>query len=193
MYIDETDLEIIRRWLNDNEELAYIIPNGRGNWIAKEKVDRLLDKKRYALWHILGGDLPLMQEDGSSIPIMDPWKGWHHDMSTDETTPYFGPGSPQVIMLGVNIKDYDLDDNKKRFDALGMSFFEWIGDHYKIIGRPASKVTQLLWKKIQHFVGKNSIKIPRTDDVKSKPEIYAFPGAMQLIKNGMPRLKNPSM
>src|SRR3990172_9120281 len=110
MYIDETDLEIIRRWLNDNEELAYIIPNGRGNWIAKEKVDRLSDKTRYALWNIPAGDLPLIQEDGSSIPIIDPWKGWHRDMSTG-TTPFFGASCPQVIVLTVNIKDFDLDDN----------------------------------------------------------------------------------
>ena len=39
MYLEKEDVEILNTWLNENEEIAFLVSNGSGKWIAKKQLD----------------------------------------------------------------------------------------------------------------------------------------------------------
>jgi hypothetical protein len=97
IYADSIDFEEILGWLNASEELAFIVPNGPGRWIAVPTTEAI-QKSRICLWHIPSGPLPLLHPHPSKKidPISDPWAGWE-ELRVGADNPYFGAGHPGII------------------------------------------------------------------------------------------------
>lgn len=72
-----------------------------------------------------------------------------------------------------------------------MSSFEWIGNHYKLIGNAADPLTEKFWSRLRRMVKKIGKQIPRGNKEGGKNEIFALPQAYQEIKNGKPCAINP--
>lgn len=196
LYLEANDVNLLNNWLNDNEEIAFLVANGTGKWIAKMRHNILADNGtqtlgikgtdflvpnfiEYNLWHIPSGQLPLLGDSTPDSFIDDPWIGWTEiRQGANRNKPYFGVGHTGIISLNIRLAD------KK--DAIPMSDFQWIGNHYKMIGYGADKSTELFWNKLRRMLKKTTTQIPRCNDLERKREIFTFPSAHIEIINGRP-------
>jgi len=148
-----------------------------------------MEGERVCLWHVPGRPLPLLHPPpGNTIDsISDPWSGWTElRAGADSTCPYFGAGHPAVIWLNQRPK------SKQAPDGIGLSSFEWIGNHYSLIGSPAPEATEKFWQRLRRWVKKSAIMIPRVGAVDGPhPEIWAFPSALAAFRSGRGRDANP--
>ena len=203
LYLLRKDIMTINNWLNEEIEIAFLISDGKKKWKAVEKHNILEDLNKdltakdlrmveYYLWHIPSGPLPYLDlnknnvgsnDDNCDGIIPNPWLGWTEIRSgVNDLVPYFGAGHPGVIKLEIKITDSG---------EIPMSGFEWIGNHYKIIGNGADKSTEKFWNKLKRFIKKESQQIPRANRPESKKEIYAFNSAHLEIIEGRPCSPNP--
>jgi len=82
-------------WLNTSEELAFIVTDGPGRWIAVPTI-QAIENPRICLWHVPSGPLPLLHPQPSQAigSISDPWAGWEElRAGADSSNPYFGAGT----------------------------------------------------------------------------------------------------
>ncbi len=187
MYLEPEDADILLSWLNDDEHIAFIKSNGPKKWIAVKTLDKL--KTRNTLWHIPYSNLPLQkpypEEPGI---IFNPWNGWEEMHENKSKVPYFGTGCPGIIELDVLIDRFYIDEDRKPVDVILKSSFGWIGNYFRIIGRPALKETEIWWKRMRQRINKISKKITIHYDNKGggykQLDIYAFPAAAKAIENG---------
>lgn len=203
MYILKNDLEFLNDWLNQEEEIAFLVSNGFKKWIAVKEFNLWEDLQRdeikygeqtfpipilyqqYLLWHVKGGALPLLKPLDGSVKLLhnkpdntidNPWLGWTElRTGADPFQPYFGAGCPAIINLELNLNSGI---------QIPISHFSWIGNHYKIIGTAAEKTTEIFWKRLRKVISKISTKIPPENNKDYKPEIYALPNAFKAIQNG---------
>jgi len=184
MYATTEDFEEIRHFLNSEDAVAYLVSYGPKQWVAVNEIESW-PSSRVALWHIPSGPLPLLADEpgGEAKEIADPWSAWtERRTGADPTTPYFGPGHPGVIWLNI----------RKGSSNIGLSSFEWIGNHYRIIGAPAKPETEKWWRRLGRRMRRNAIRIPRRGPVDgSKAEIWAHPAALAAIREGVERDPNP--
>lgn len=189
IYADEEDFRIVQDYLNQNEEIAFIVPDGKRlfqpRWRAIRPLLRL-QGTRICLWHVPSGPLSLVHQNPAKPDdvISDPWKGWVGlpDRGHD-ACPFFGAGHPGVIWLNHRPVGHQASGN------IGLSSFEWIGNRYAIVGNPACGATEKFWQRLRHWVKERAIKIPRLDGM--EPEIWALPSAMKEFRNGRGRDHNP--
>lgn len=202
LYMTNKDVEFLNDWLNQEEEIAFLVSNGPSKWIARKTHDIFADIKtqkdngqlngtylHYALWHVPSGPLPLFgtgtsgkirfkKEDNDEENIGDPWRGWTEIRAgADSTVPYFGAGHPGILFLTVYLRDTG---------EIPISHFQWIGNHYKIIGTEADKSTEKFWSKLRRMAKKVGKHIPRENRPEGKNEIYALPDALKEIQLGRP-------
>lgn len=212
MYLLNKDIDFLNDWLNQEEEIAFLVSNGHRKWIAQKehkiKADigtqifgdghdfAIPNYAEYNLWHIPSGKLPLLDSNRDGVKlklgkqdwdengkIENPWLGWTEIRTgANSRIPYFGAGHPGVIHLEINLPH----DQEIR-----MSNFGWIGNHYKIIGNGANELTVKFWSKLKRMAKKVAIQIPRSNDPLGKKEVFAFPTAYEEIKNGRPCSLNP--
>jgi hypothetical protein len=189
LYIDADDLTQLVAWLNNEEVIAFIVPDGPKRWRAVRELDGLPADGRIALWHAASGPLPLVRSmvlhtllvpDGK---IRDPFRGWREQRTgADPTCPYFGAGHPGVYWFDVHTR------SRHRGDGMGLSAFEWIGDRYKCIGHGASAVTRQWWNRLGRYIRRQAVRIPRKGAVDGPgPEIWAMPSALGRILEGCAR------
>ena len=105
MYLLDKDVEFLNDWLNQEEEIAFLVSNGHKRWIAKKEHNVSADigtqligdgyalgmpnYVEYYLWHIPSGQLPLLGDSGGTATlkltrehwekdgkVIDPWSGW---------------------------------------------------------------------------------------------------------------------
>ena len=184
MYLSESDLPSLQSHLNASEEIAFIVPNGTGKWIAVSSLESLVNG-RYCLWHIPSGPLPLDRGPNEKPgEITNPFAGWVEARTgADTSQPYFGAGHPGVFWLGVYTKQTDRMSGEA---LVGLSSFGWIGNHYRIIGSAAKPETEKFWKALGRWVKKHAVKIPRGGPQQATPtEIWAFSGAQVMFENGV--------
>jgi len=180
MYLAADDAAPLSAMLNADQEIAFIVADGPKRWKAIVGLSTL-PVGRIGIWHVPSGPLPLLapgrKDDGQ---VRNPFSGWNElRTGADPTTPYFGPGHPGVIWLNLRLHP------KERNSACGMSSFEWIGNHYRPIGNPATKATELWWSSMRRRIQRIAEKVPRqTLSSTSRPEIFAFPAALLLLKAG---------
>lgn len=206
MYLMKEDIACLNDWLNQENEIAFLISNGQNKWIAKERHNIISDlgtqniEHEYSsvipnfvefnLWHVPSGSLPLLESEltettnsSDNGKILDPWTGWTEKRTgANSRIPYFGAGHPGIIHLEIKISENE---------EIPMSCFGWIGNYYKIIGNAADPTTEQFWNKLKRMIKKTGILIPRANDTKRKNEIYAFPNAYREIKNGKKCSLNP--
>ena len=212
MYLMKPDIEFLNDWLNQEEEIAFLLSNGDKKWIAKKQHFILPDigtQKfgegydfnipnfvEYNLWHIPSGPLPFLGENKSvklifkkedwkdEAYIPNPWFGWTElRTGANERIPYFGAGHPGIIHLEIKLNDDD--------GGIPMSGFGWIGNHYKIIGNAAEETTEKFWNRLKKMAKKVGKQIPRGNNTNCRNEIFAFPAAYAEIQNGRPCADNP--
>lgn len=189
MYLNSDDKAFLIDWLNQENNIAEIVLNEDKRWIATDNITISLNK-RYCFWHNQSGPLPLLRSNKNLFGkkkkdglIKNPYDGWTEERTgANPLLPYFGAGHPGIFWLNFSEKK----------ESITLSSFEWIGNHYSIIGSKAPEVTMKWWQRLRHFVMKNSIKIPRSGEIDGDhKEIWAFSGAIQDIKDGIMRNSNP--
>jgi hypothetical protein len=188
MYLLNDDVSLLVDRLDNDAGLAWLAPNGPGRWIATAHHPPLVP--RMGLWHAPSGPLPLHAADaGESDWIHDPWSGWQERrVGRDPSTPYFGAGHPGVYWLNLRTDP----DRPRKTAEIGLSSFEWIGNHYRPIGKSADPSTQRHWRALSRWLGRVAVKIPRAGDADGPgPEIFAFPGALAAVEAGTSREANP--
>jgi hypothetical protein len=186
MYADRTDIQRVLALLNSDNEVAFIVKDGPKRWKAARTLDQFEDT-RYCIWVRSGGSLPLMRSDGTEGDLIEnPWDGWTENRTgADSADPWFGPGHPAVVWLNVRTKG-------KGTSGIGLSSFEWIGNHYRIIGSPAPEAVEKWWQRLRRSIKKIGKRIPRDGPIDgSEPEIWALPSARNAIEQGAPRDMNP--
>lgn len=162
----------------------------RQRWKAVRTVDALQDGE-HNLWHIPAGPLPLIEMDSEPRsligpegpeypPIPDPWGGWIGP-------PGFGAGCHPWIRLELwtRHRPYTQEERStlhelnylwsNQYNIIAVSGFQWTGSHF----RNAPPQTQRWWNRIKAWVDRNAIKL------RSEPGFWAFPSALQKLKNGM--------
>lgn len=183
IYADEIDCKEVLSFLNQSDEIAFIVSAGYGKWIAIKNIETLKPGKN-CLWHVPSGSLPLFRgaREPSAI-VENPFDGWTEvKAGADSSRPYFGPGHPGIIWL--NVRGTELNA-LSGLTTIGLSSFEWIGNHYKSIGSEAKPETEKFWKSLGRWVKKNSVKVPRGGfQQNSPPEIWALNSAALQLKNG---------
>jgi hypothetical protein len=186
-YIDEVDAALLCEHLNSDPEIAFIVANGPGRWIAERSLQAVGDG-RHCLWHVPSGPLPLLAPGGAPSSIVeDAWQGWSElRAGADPSLPYFGAGHPGVVWWNVKTRS-------RRGPGIGLSGFEWIGNHYRIIGSSADAATERWWAKLRRLMRKvKASRIPRAGPVDGAgPEIWAWPSALAKISAGAARDDNP--
>ena len=184
MYADDGDLRRILDWLNSEDSIGFLVSRGPRRWAA---VSRLSEWgcRRTALWHVPSGPLPLLTPAPSEqgLTVENPWESWVELCAgADPATPYFGAGHPGIIWF----------NNHCREGVIGLSSFEWIGNHYGIIGSAAHPDTEKWWRRLGRRVKRGAVRIPRFGVLDGPhPEIWALPGALAQIEAGMARDSNP--
>ncbi len=188
MYLVAEDARSLIGLLNRDQDVAFLVTDGPGRWIARNELSEP-SASRISLWHIPSGPLPLLGERTTEPvgQIGDPWSGWtERRQGADSTNPYFGPGHPGVIWLNLRLAARDLQS------ICGLSSFEWIGNHYSLIGNAAKPATEHWWRKLRRNVQKAARKVPRVRlDSPLPAEVYAFPAAYELLKAGRSADANP--
>ena len=192
-YLKKNDIKLLNDFLNSEQDIAFLVSEGKNEWIAKSEWNILNDIENekflgenyvpktceYSLWFIPSGKLPIPGKEDEFI--QNPWNGWKENFKNQRRIPYFGAGCPKVFTLTIKI-----DNNE-----IPMSGIEWIRNHYKIIGIEADKSTDKFWNKLRRFIKKNSNQIPRCNYSEGKPEIFAFENAYKEILNGKECALNP--
>jgi hypothetical protein len=102
IYANEADCSELLTYLNQSDEVAFILANGVGRWIAVSSI-ATLTPSRYCLWHVPSGPLPLFRgADKTPDEIVTPSQGWLEvKAGADSSSPYFGAGHPGIIRLNV--------------------------------------------------------------------------------------------
>lgn len=195
-YAVDDDFRVIVDWLNQDEEIAFIVSEGPTRWKAVRQINFHHVPKDCSLWHVPAGQLPLVGSGEEGRVVEDPFSGWEDPRFQQRSqyadfvpspSPYFGPGCPVVIDLSFRPKG-------RLVDSVGLSNFGWIGGHYSSIGSPAPEEPRKWWDKLRRWMDKTSAKRigrsgPMSGDDK---EIYCFRGAYELFLIGTPRDENPS-
>src|SRR5262249_47616108 len=145
-------------------------------------------------WHVPAGPLPLIEVKRVAAPmrllgpndppryppIPDPWTGW---TGTDQ----FGPGCSPWIRLEIWTRHRPYTQQERAtlhllnsfwcntHDMLVVSGFQWTGSHF----RPAPPQTQRWWNRMKGWVNRRAVRL------RSNPSFWAFPSALQKLKDGM--------
>jgi len=150
MVLPDEDLKKLFEFLCAEKDIALIKSVGKGRWQAFSDFE-ITNAGRHCLFHSAAGPLPLLskiKEETDGL-ISNPFDGWKENRAgADPEQPYFGSGHPAIFWLNV------------RFEKDGvaqMSYFEWIGNHYSILGRSAPDVTKKWWERLRRWVKKQSL------------------------------------
>lgn len=185
MYLVEEDLKSLSDFLRSEKNISLIKSVGEGHWQAFSDFE-INEPGRYCLFHSEAGPLPLLAKnhDEADGEIANPFEGWQEERAgANPRQPYFGAGHPAIFWLNVRLKDEE---------KVGMSSFEWIGNHYAQIGRPAPEVAKKWWGRLGRWVRKQSFKVPRSGALNGNgKEIWAFSSAMLEFESGVDRANNP--
>jgi hypothetical protein len=157
LYVDEVDAADLLGFLNSDADVAFIVADGPGRWVARRAVDVAADGW-HCLWHWLTGALPLFRGAGKPDGVVgDPWAGWAEETGgADPSQPYFGVGHPGIIW-------WNLWTRSRRIpDGIGLASFEWIGNYYRMLGAAADARTEAWWAHLREALKKRKARrIPR--------------------------------
>jgi hypothetical protein len=188
LYIDEIDAAGLGDELNFDPEIAFIVATSPGVWVARRALHGIADG-RLCLWHVPSGPLPLFRGvDRQPGTVADPWAGWtEFKAGADPLVPYFGAGHPGIVWWNVRTR------SRRVPGGIGLSSFEWIGNHYRVLGNAADPRTEAWWAQLRKSVRRwKARRVPRSGPTDGpNPEIWALPSALSKINAGVPRDENP--
>lgn len=193
MYLEPSDLETLRVYLNDDDDLAWLVSAGApGHWKAVQRLASL-EEGAYKLWHAKSGPLPLPARGVllDAALVMDPYQGWEDTIrGANAAVPYFGSSHWGVIDLELRIRGSTRPGRQTR-TSIGLSTFQWIGNLERFIRGPATPETVRRWRELRKWVARMSVKVALVENGNPKRTGFAFPGAAQAIQAGVPRDANP--
>jgi len=198
MYLESADMARLLAHLDDDPEIAWIVRDG-GRWIAKQRLDRL-PPRTICLWHIPSGPLPLFvpiestQRPGGFRPVQDegmiedPFAGWDDPFGGELEEPRFG-NPPGIVWLNLQMRG---GPGRPDDGPIGISSFGWIGRRYALIGGVPAVSTSRWWRALRRWVAACAVRVPKEGPLDGpRPEIFAFPAALESIKAGAPRAALP--
>ncbi|RYD33569.1 MAG: hypothetical protein EOP86_13075, partial [Verrucomicrobiaceae bacterium] len=147
IYAAQDDFAKILDWLNASDQIAFLVSGGPRRWEAVPRIDSI-SVPRICLWHVPSGPLPLLHPhpDRKQSLITDPLRGWEElRTGADPSTPYFGAGHPGVIWLNHR------PVSSRISGGIGLSSYEWIGNHYRMIGKSAKPDTETFWRLLRKW------------------------------------------
>jgi hypothetical protein len=193
IYVTKNDANAIRKWINDELDVAWIVKveeqENTCHWKAVSAIDAL-EEQTYALWHIKSGPLNIPSGD-RNIPdaiVADPFAGWFQTMQrSGATSPWFGGNLPGPYSFRF------AESGREAPGSLARSDFGWSEDRYRSIGKPAHPDAKLWWKRLRRFVENSSVRMPWSSPANRKRTIMAFvfPEAKLQIEQGRHRDLNP--
>ncbi len=202
-FITEFDLAILIKRLNDDEEIAFIVPDAIDDpsavrWKAVHTVPTLLDGE-HSLWHIPSGPLPLVQSTPGIGPLVrppnpsiaDPWAGWTEGASARTEKPWFGPGCHAEIRLTLSTryKAYTNDECStlpvlvsywmQGRELLASSSFQWTESR----SRSTPPQTRRWRNRLKAWMNRVLVRLPTSDP---RVTFWSFPFALELLQHGVP-------
>jgi hypothetical protein len=181
LYLEDPDAVTLRDRLNEDPEIAFLMPEGPGRWRAVWQVEELLGKT--LVWHAPGGPLPLLHPEGGESLIPDPFAGWQElRPGLDPSVPYLGLGWPSTLLLELYTRGWrDLP----RREVIPLSGITWYG------ARPyaqPSPSTRQWWKRFRRWFPSKAVRITRSGLTEGSPrDVWAMPAALRAIQGGMNR------
>src|SRR5688500_1301012 len=174
MYLVDADVKLLCAMLDQDPDVALIVPDGPARWRAQRDVPKL-GNGEHALWHVPSGPIELEARKGKDKPkvIRDPFHGWAARAPEVERdhggVPWVGAGPLGIIWLTIRrtagaksrifrpmtARPWSAPAN----EVIGLSTFAWIGNHYSIIGYKAPAETLRWWNALRRRVAKVAVQI----------------------------------
>jgi hypothetical protein len=189
-YATAVDAELIRRFINDRPEVAWIIKVAEQDktytWRAVDRLDAISEQE-YALWHLDSG--PLNLPSGSvtiaDTPVTDPFAGWKQSLnSSGATVPWFGRNSAPFFLRIHHT-------GRERPGSIARSEVSWAGDHFRSLGLPAAPAAKRWWRQLVRFIQAHASPEPWPPNTSSRRKAYIFPNAQAQVANGRSLDINP--
>lgn len=188
LYTDKADLAQLVAWLDAEEVIAFIVPDGPRRWRAVPQLGGPLPDGQICLGHTQSGPLPLLHRWLASIPfvpggkVRDPFAGWRERRTgADPTVPYFGE-HPGVYWFRAHTS------GKGHQGEIGISAFDWTGNRYRPLGDAAPPVAARWWERFRRYVRKHAVYIPSSGPIDGPdPWVWAMPSALARIRQGCER------
>lgn len=172
LYATDPDLGLLLRWLNQDEDIAFLLATGPGRWQARRRLGALTPG-RYALWHLPSGPLPLAPLNPASPAgtVADPWSGWQEGRAGAAAgVPALPPEYPGVIYLVVR--------EPHAANQLPICSFEWAGGQRE---SPAAHWWQRLRRRLEEVAEAVPLGGPAEE---GQPEVLALPKARVRFAQG---------
>lgn len=191
MYLDLADVPLLQDYLNAESEIAIIVRSANSGYLTVKPVT-LEPNAQYTLWHLPSGEIPQDCLDADGNIVADPWEKWHLgaiNLRLEVCPRKYQTFVPRSLGVGFDLATFD-DPS-----ALGRSDFEWVGNKYSVIGKPAHPATDRWWKRLRRWVARNSTKVASygaLDNPDCVLDVWAFPAAYSALIAGRPRSMNPS-
>jgi len=184
LYMVREDVRLLQARLNADPEIAFILREGTDRWRAVRQVDDLRGKTM--LWHIPGGQLPLLHTQGADIFVEDPFGGWREERpGLDTSIPYFGPSCAVTFLLRVWVPGWqELPEN-----LIDISDLSWPALRAT---RSSPELTHRWWNQLRKWVSQHAQRVTRQGPLNGpRADIWAFPSALRALQAGAERADNP--
>lgn len=206
-YATRDDLLPLLNRLNEDSEIAFLMPDGDTRWKAVQQISTFREGKHY-LWHLPSG--PLYYERPPHLPsqlremyksIPDPWTGWDDQLLPERYQETLNP-----IYMGAYWKGWIQVPSRTKEDVLvkpnlpitpsiliftiqhgtysvdeALPFEHdifWRANYFRLIGSPAHPETEKWWARFKRWFTKQTTRIIQ---VSYTPKPYAFPNAYRKI------------
>jgi hypothetical protein len=185
-YAHAADAALLHQRLNEDPEIAFLLPAGPGCWRAVWRVDDPLGRTK--LWHVPGGPLPLLGRNAREADtfIEDPFAGWQERREGhDPSVPYFGPSWPCTLELKLVTPGW----RGLPADLMPMSGLGWFG---RLSRKPSPPETRKWWRRFQEWMRRHAVRVTRMGALEAPgADIWALPEALRALRAGMERDEHP--
>ncbi len=184
LYMLQEDVPLLQARLNEDPEIAFILREGPDRWRAVWQADDIRGKTM--LWHVPGGQLPLLHTQGADTLIEDPFAGWRKERpGLDNSVPYFGPSCAVSFLLRVWTPGWQgLPE-----DFVDISSVSWPALR---VTRSPPELTHKWWNQFRKWVSRHAHHVTRQGPLNGPgADIWALPSAFRALQSGMERADNP--
>lgn len=184
-YSTDEDIDVIREWVNDQPNLMWIVCTHISQDSLKFKFeDRVssLSEGVHTIW-IKGEPLTVLVEwidnkfISKQVSENDHWeiKGFPLSKVYEfQVEPQIKLFCTEVIRLKFHVLGCEHEG------SLARSGLNWFGNHYKLIGHPASETANKTWSRLKRFIRKQTVMEHWSGSV----NCFYFPDAFEQKESG---------
>lgn len=192
LYATAKDADLIRRWINGESDVAWIIRESRiesaYRWRAVRELESI-GEGSYALWHMKAGGLsiPSGSRNIRDRAVLNPFEGWTQVLKNEDTdSPWFGGNLPGPATFTWR------ELGREQPHSLARSGFNWLGNRYAPIGKPAHPEAMRWWRRLKRFIASAAVRTPwPRGRPNAKLSAFVFPEAEIEIAAGRHADVNP--